>query len=58
MSHDGDQADRGTDVPFAALEGLEDLPLSDHVAAFEAVHEALRARLEGRPAPVPGEAVG
>jgi len=58
MSHDGDQADRGTGVPFAALEGLEDLPLSDHVAAFEAVHEALRARLEGRPAPVPGEAVG
>ena len=45
MSHDGDQGVPGSGAP---LEGLDDLPLSDHVAAFEATHDALRARLEGR----------
>lgn len=48
MSHDGDQGVPGTGAPLAPLEGLDDLPLGDHVAAFEATHDALRARLEGR----------
>jgi hypothetical protein len=48
MSHDGDQVGPDTGAPLAALEGLDDLPLSDHVAAFEAAHDALRTRLEGR----------
>jgi hypothetical protein len=48
MSHDGDQAGAEPEAPLAALERLDDLPLSDHVAVFEAAHDALRARLEGR----------
>lgn len=30
-----------------ALDGLDDLPPADHVARFEAVHDALRAHLSG-----------
>ncbi|GAA1741464.1 hypothetical protein GCM10009809_41170 [Isoptericola hypogeus] len=33
---------------LAGLEGLDDLPLEDHVARFIAVHDALRDRLDGR----------
>ncbi len=29
------------------LDGLEDLPVAEHVARFEAVHEELSARLSG-----------
>ncbi len=29
-----------------SLEGLDDLPLAEHVARFTAVHDALRARLD------------
>ena len=29
------------------LDGLDDLPPADHVARFEAVHDALRAHLSG-----------
>ncbi|WP_125776669.1 hypothetical protein [Antribacter gilvus] len=29
------------------LDGLEDVPPADHVARFEAVHDALRAQLSG-----------
>ena len=36
----------GAGDPFA---DLEDLPLEEHVARFEAVHDALRARLAGEP---------
>lgn len=30
-----------------ALDGLDDLPPAEHVARFEAVHDALRAHLSG-----------
>lgn len=30
-----------------ALDGLDHLPPADHVARFEAVHDALRAHLSG-----------
>lgn len=30
-----------------ALDGLDDLPPADHVARFEAVHDALRTQLSG-----------
>ncbi|WP_218926052.1 hypothetical protein [Xylanimonas oleitrophica] len=33
----------------AALEGLDGLPLDEHVSRFEAVHDRLRARLEAEP---------
>lgn len=48
MSHDGDQDAPDTGIPLAALGNLDELPLSEHVAAFEAAHDALRTRLEGR----------
>jgi hypothetical protein len=38
---DADRAD------LDALVGLDDLPVGDHVARFEAVHDALRVRLAG-----------
>ncbi|MFD6137130.1 hypothetical protein [Isoptericola sp. NPDC060257] len=31
------------------LEGLDDLPLAEHVERFTAVHDVLRARLDGAP---------
>ncbi|GAB3099450.1 hypothetical protein [Isoptericola nanjingensis] len=31
------------------LEGLDDLPLAEHVERFTAVHDGLRARLDGAP---------
>lgn len=37
--------DAEVDDALAALDGLEDRPLVDHVAAFEAVHAALAHRL-------------
>jgi hypothetical protein len=33
------------DEVLGSLEGLEDLPVAEHVAVFEAAHEALRATL-------------
>lgn len=33
------------DEVLGSLEGLEDLPVTEHVAVFEAAHEALRATL-------------
>jgi hypothetical protein len=39
-------ADHGA---LAPLDGLDALPVTEHVARFEAVHDALRARLESRP---------
>ncbi len=48
MSQDGE-----TGVTHGSLLGplddLDDLPVHDHVARFEVVHEALVARLEGSP---------
>ncbi|MDO8144726.1 MULTISPECIES: hypothetical protein [Isoptericola] len=41
----GDQpTDRTTSL--APLDGLDDLPTTEHPARFEAVHEHLRARLD------------
>lgn len=42
-------ADPGGGVGSAIdlLDGLDDLPPADHVARFEAVHDALRAHLSG-----------
>lgn len=42
MSQDADESQ--TVEPLA---DLDELPVADHVARFEAVHDALRARLAG-----------
>ncbi|AEG44120.1 hypothetical protein [Isoptericola variabilis] len=42
--------------PLAPLEGLDGLPVHDHVSRFEAVHGALVARLEGADGSATGEA--
>ncbi|MFD2795951.1 hypothetical protein ACFS27_20485 [Promicromonospora vindobonensis] len=39
--------DAGVRSALDALDGLDDLPPADHVARFEAVHDALRAHLSG-----------
>ncbi|MFC8801618.1 hypothetical protein ACFT2C_28110 [Promicromonospora sp. NPDC057138] len=39
--------DAGVRDALDALDGLDDLPPADHVARFEAVHDALRAHLSG-----------
>ncbi|MCA5893425.1 hypothetical protein LEP48_08680 [Isoptericola sp. NEAU-Y5] len=38
-------------TPDALLVGLDDLPLEVHVERFAAVHDVLRARLDGEPKP-------
>lgn len=40
----GNQA---VDDVLTSLEGLAELPLDEHVAAFERAHEQLRAALDG-----------
>ncbi len=47
MSQDGETNEAAALPPLAPLEGLDDLPVHDHVTRFEAVHEALAARLDG-----------
>jgi hypothetical protein len=37
--------------PVDDLDQLDRLPVAEHVAHFEAIHDALRSRLEARPAP-------
>ncbi|MFC4631028.1 hypothetical protein ACFO6V_22460 [Promicromonospora alba] len=39
--------DAGVRSALDALDGLDDLPPAEHVARFEAVHDALRAHLSG-----------
>jgi hypothetical protein len=39
--------DAGVRRALGALDGLDDLPPAEHVARFEAVHDALRAHLSG-----------
>jgi hypothetical protein len=53
MSHEATSVTPGQPDASAvdALEALDELPVADHVARFEAAHDALRARLEARPAP-------
>ena len=35
----------------AELDGLEELPIDDHPAVFEAIHRVLRDQLAGTPGP-------
>ncbi|MFF2453637.1 hypothetical protein [Isoptericola sp. NPDC058082] len=42
-------ADTGPRTGVDELEGLDDLPVAEHVERFAAVHDALRARLDGAP---------
>ena len=42
------------DQALAALDGVEDLPLEEQLAAFERAHEGLRSALDAQPAE-PGE---
>lgn len=44
----------GSENAVDELDGLDDLPVAEHVARFTAVHDALRARLDGAPGAVPG----
>jgi len=37
--------------PLAGLDGLDRLPVSEHVERFAQVHDVLRARLDGEPEP-------
>ena len=41
----GSTSDDAVDQALSALAGLEELPLRDHVAVFDAVHGALQDRL-------------
>jgi hypothetical protein len=47
MSQDGETNVGAARLPLAPLDGLDDLPVHDHVTRFEAVHEALAGRLDG-----------
>ncbi|MFE7405717.1 hypothetical protein [Isoptericola sp. NPDC057559] len=37
--------------PLAGLDGLDEVPVGEHVERFARVHDALRARLDGEPEP-------
>ena len=43
----------GSHSGVGELEGLDDLPVAEHVERFTAVHDALRARLDGAPDAAP-----
>lgn len=47
MSNDADTSAAAASPPLAGLDDLDQLPVHQHVARFEAVHDALAARLEG-----------
>ena len=42
------------DAVLASMEGLEDAPVSEHVAVFEHAHEQLRRALDGADEPAGG----
>ncbi len=44
--------DEAVDAVVASLRGLDDLPVSEHVAVFERAHESLRQVLSGAGEPV------
>jgi hypothetical protein len=44
--------DATVDAVVASLRGLDDLPVSEHVAVFERAHESLRQVLSGAGEPV------
>ena len=48
--------DEAVDAVVASMNGLDDLPVADHVAVFEQAHETLRRTLAGagREDPAPG----
>ena len=48
--------DEAVDAVVASLRGLDDLPVSEHVAVFEQAHESLRQVLSGAGEPRPGPA--
>ena len=39
--------DQSVDAVVASMNGLDDLPVADHVAVFEQAHETLRRTLAG-----------
>jgi hypothetical protein len=45
--------DESVDAVVASLRGLDDLPVSEHVAVFERAHESLRQVLSGAGEPAP-----
>jgi hypothetical protein len=44
--------EEAVDAVVASLRGLDDLPVSEHVAVFERAHESLRQVLSGAGEPV------
>lgn len=52
---DGAGARDGGADPLAGLEGLDDVPVGEHVERFTRAHDALRARLDGSPDDGPAE---
>ena len=44
--------DEAVDAVVASLRGLDELPVSEHVAVFERAHESLRQVLSGAGEPV------
>jgi len=54
MTQEPGAPDGDLGAPDALLAGLDDLPLEEHVGRFAAVHDALRARLDGEPDPASG----
>jgi hypothetical protein len=52
--HDAEPVRTGlddVDTVIAAVEGLEERPLEEHVGVFETAHELLRRALDGQEAP-------
>ena len=47
--------DESVDAVVASLRGLDDLPVSEHVAVFERAHESLRQVLSGAGEPRTGD---
>ena len=43
------------DRVLGELDGLDDLPLDEHVGAFERAHESLRSALDAPGDPAPGD---
>ena len=48
----GTTGDEAVDAVVTSLRGLDDLPVSEHVAVFERAHESLRQVLSGAGEPV------
>jgi hypothetical protein len=45
----------GVDRVLADVDGLDDLPLEEHLAAFERAHGSLRAALDAQPEAQPDD---